>query len=75
MASVTTIQVPKKVLNELKSIKEYPKQPYSELLAKMVKVFKEAKKTSQYDEFLHRIQQYKMKELWDNKYDEVWDHV
>ena len=75
MAEVTTIQVPKKVLAELRSIKEYPRQSYSELLSKMVKVFKQARKHGQYDEFLHRIQQYKMRELWDNKYDEVWDHV
>jgi hypothetical protein len=27
------------------------------------------KKRKQYDEFLHRIQQPKMKELWDNKED------
>jgi hypothetical protein len=26
-----------------------------------------------YSELLHKIQQEKMKELWDNKEDEVWD--
>jgi len=29
----------------------------------------------QYDEFLHRIQQPKMKELWENKEDCDWDNV
>ncbi len=28
---------------------------------------------NQYDEFLHKIQQPKMKEIWDNKEDEIWD--
>ena len=28
---------------------------------------------NQYDEFLHKIQQPKMKELWDNKKDVVWE--
>lgn len=31
-----------------------------------------AKKKKQYDEFLHKIQQEKMKELWDNEEDEAW---
>ena len=25
------------------------------------------------DKFLHEIQKPKMKELWDNEYDEIWD--
>ena len=28
-----------------------------------------------YDEFLHKIQQEKMKELWDNKSDEEWENA
>jgi len=41
----------------------------------MIKVFKNVKKKNQYDEFLHKIQQVKMKELWDNKDDEVWENA
>jgi hypothetical protein len=29
----------------------------------------------QYDEFLHKIQQTKMKELWDNDEDEAWKNA
>lgn len=29
--------------------------------------------TNQYDKFLHKIQQAKMKELWDNEEDEAWE--
>ena len=31
-----------------------------------------SQKKNSYDEFLHKIQQAKMKELWDNKEDEAW---
>jgi len=36
---------------------------------------KESKNTRQYDEFIHKIQQAKMKELWDNTEDEAWEHA
>ncbi len=75
LSNTTTIQVSKELLRELKAVKEYPRQSYSELLLKLVRTFKKAKRPSQYDEFLFKIQQEKMKELWDNKYDEVWEHV
>ena len=29
----------------------------------------------QYDEFLHKIQQEKMKEIWDNEEDEAWENI
>lgn len=41
----------------------------------MIKVFKTVKKANQYDEFLHKIQQAKMNELWNNKEDEAWERV
>ena len=67
MLNVSTIQLEKGVIEQLKKAKEYPRQTYNELLQKMSKVFIEAKKSNQYDEFLHKIQQHKMKELWNNK--------
>ena len=73
MADVTTIQVRKDILTKLKKAKEYPRQSYNELLENMTKIFITLKERNQYDEFLHKIQQPKMKELWDNKDDEAWD--
>ena len=61
--------------NSLKEVREYPRQTYNELLKHMVQVFKEVKKRNQYDEFLHKIQKTKMKELWDNKEDEAWENA
>ena len=73
MSKVTTIQLPKEVLSQLKSVKKYPRQSYAELISEMVDTFKQTKRKNQYDEFLHSIQQRKMKELWDNKEDEAWE--
>jgi hypothetical protein len=75
MSSVTTIQIDKTIIESLKKVKEYPRQTYNELISKMIDVYKTAKSRNQYDEFLHKIQQAKMKELWDNKEDEAWEHV
>ena len=75
MVNVSTIQLKKSVIEDLKKAKEYPRQTYNELLEKMSKIFIALKERNQYDEFLHRIQQPKMKELWNNKEDEAWENV
>ena len=71
----TTIQLRKSVVRDLKKAKEYPRQTYNELLERMARVFTKAKQNNQYDEFLHKIQQSKMKELWDNKEDDAWENA
>ncbi|MBS3151806.1 hypothetical protein J4230_00185 [Candidatus Woesearchaeota archaeon] len=75
MAEVTTIQLDKSILENLKKSKEYPRQSYNELIVHMLEIFKNIKSKNQYDEFLHKIQQQKMRELWDNEKDEVWNNV
>ncbi len=71
----TTIQLEKPILESLKETKEYPRQTYNELIKHMIQIFQTLKKKNQYDKFLHKIQQAKMKELWDNKEDEAWEHA
>ena len=71
----TTIQLNKSLVNSLKEIREYPRQTYGELIENMIKIVGQIKKKNQYDEFLHKIQQVKMKELWDNKEDEGWENA
>jgi len=73
--NITTVQLDKSLVNNLKEIKEYPRQTYNELISRMIEIFKSIKKKSQYDEFLHKIQQQKMKELWDNREDEAWENA
>ena len=57
----------------MKEVKEYPRQTYNELLKHMINILKGVKERNQYDEFLHKIQHPKMKEIWDNKSDEEWE--
>ena len=75
MAEESTILLDKKTIEMLKQAKEHPRQTYNELLEKMANLFTRMKERNQYDEFLHKIQQEKMKELWDNKADEVWENA
>ena len=72
---LTTIQLTKIVVQELKNIRKYPRETYNETILNLIKTSKESKKRKQYDEFLHTIQQAKMKELWDNDEDEAWENV
>ena len=39
----------------------------------MISNYLNARKRNQYDKFLNKIQQPKMKELWDNKDDEAFE--
>ena len=71
----TTIQLKKSIVTELKSIRKYPRETYNEIISDLIKLAKESKNRRQYDEFLHNIQQAKMKELWDNTEDEAWEHA
>ena len=73
MSNMTTIQLDKSVVNALKKIRENPRQTYNELIKHMIEIFTNVKKKNQYDEFLHKIQQKKMNELWHNKEDEAWE--
>jgi len=75
MTKTTTIQLERNVVKELREVKEYPEQTYNALIQKMIETFKQVKERDQYDKFLHHIQKQKMKELWDNKEDEEWEHA
>ena len=75
MADESTILLNRKVIEKLKNTREHPRQTYNEIIEKMIDIFIKVKKSNQYDEFLHKIQQEKMKEIWDNKDDEAWENV
>lgn len=75
MDDVTTIQLKKSVVAELRKIKKYPRETYDEVISELVKNTKNRNKVRQYDEFLHKIQQAKMKQLWDNTDDEAWENA
>ncbi len=73
MTKQSTILIDKEIIEKLKFAKEHSRETYNELLKRMLNVFVNLKTKNQYDEFLHKIQQTKMKELWDNKEDEIWE--
>ncbi len=75
MRDVTTIQLERSVVQALKELKKYPRETYNDLIQRLIQLAKSVKMANQYDEFLHKIQQSKMRELWDNKYDEEWDNA
>jgi hypothetical protein len=75
MAEDSTVLLKKEVIELLKKAKDNDRQTYNELLEKMAKTFIMLKQRNQYDEFLHKIQQPKMKEIWDNKEDEFWENA
>ncbi len=75
MTHISTIQLDSGVIAQLKKAREYPTQTYNELIRRMAKLLIALKKRNQYDEFLHKIQQPKMKELWGNKEDEAWENA
>lgn len=75
MKETTTLQIEKKTLELLKEVKDHPRQTYNELISKMIEIYKRFKSNNQYDEFIHKIQQIKMRELWDNKEDEEWENI
>lgn len=75
MSETTTVQLDKSIVKALKGVKEYPRQTYNEVIMQLIDITKKAKIKNQYDEFLHKIQQPKMRELWDNKDDEIWENA
>ncbi len=68
--SYTTIQIKKETKEKLSKLKPYSGATYEEIIAGLIEIAN-GRNGRQYDEFLHRIQQGKMKELWDNKEDEA----
>ena len=75
MKEQSTILLDKEIIKMLKQAREHPRQTYNELIEKMVFIFLKLRERNQYDEFMHKIQQPKMKELWDNKKDIAWENA
>ena len=71
----TTVQLKKSTVRELKSIRKYPRETYNETISNLLQLAKENRTRRQCDEFLHKIQQAKMKELWGNTEDEAGEHA
>ncbi len=75
MGDLTTIQIRKSTSRSLKETMIYRRETYDEAIVRLVGLFNSVERKNQYDEFLHKVQQRKMRELWDNEDDEEWDNV
>ena len=75
MSDDTIIRLKKSVVKELKAIRRYPRGTYNETIMTLIKIAKESERRGQYDEFLQKIQQPKMDELWDTQEDEDWENA
>ena len=73
MSLITTIQIKKETAQLLKANKDHSRESYDDIINKLLIFYENAKTRNQYDEFLHKIQQMKMRELWDNEEDDAWD--
>ena len=58
---ITTIQLKKSVVEALKEIKKYPRETYNETILGLIALAHERK---EFDLFVQKAQEYKMKELW-----------
>ncbi len=71
--SKTTIQIDSELKGLLESLKIHPREPYSDVIARLISL-----KSESAEEFLKtidKVQREKMRELWDNEDDEVWNNV
>ena len=75
MKESSTVLLNKRIIEMLKKAKDNPRQTYNEILEKAVGLYLKVKGRDQYDKFLHEVQKPKMQEIWDNKYDEIWEQA
>ena len=71
--SKTTIQVDTEIKNQLENLKIHPREPYSDVIARLLQICEDSKE--EYQKLVHRTQEQKMREVWDNKEDSAWDTI
>lgn len=72
---VTTIQLKKSLVKVLNGMKNYERETYSELVQGLIDFVKSDARKKEYADFIKLSQEKKMKDLWNNKEDEVWGSV
>ncbi len=71
-SEITTIRIERSVLNELKKIKRYPRETYSETILNLIKNAEEAKELGI---FLQKAQEERMKKLWEEGDYSGWERA
>jgi predicted CopG family antitoxin len=71
--SKTTIQIDTELKALLEQLKVHPREPYSDVIARLISLKSES--AEEFLKTLDKVQKEKMRELWDNEADEVWNNV
>ena len=69
---VTTIQIQRSVLEELKRVKRYQRETYSETILNLIK---NADETRELGTFVQKAQEERMKELWEEGDYSWWERA
>lgn len=72
MNDFTTVQLDKSIVKALKRIKKYPRETYNEVIHDLIKT---SEGVTEYDKFLHKAQQAKMRELWGEGDYRAWENA
>ena len=71
-SEITTIQIERSVLNELKRVKRHPRETYSETILNLIKIVEE---TKEFGTFVQKAQEERMKKLWEEGDYSGWEHA
>ncbi len=71
--SKTTIQIDSELKAMLERLKIHPREPYSDVIARLLSLNLESAEETL--KTVNMVQKEKMRELWNNEDDEVWNNV
>ncbi len=71
--SKTTIQIDSELKEMLERLKIHPREPYSDVISRLLSLNSES--AEEILKIANMVQREKMRELWDNEDDEVWNNV
>ena len=69
---ITTIQLRRSVVQALKEIKKYPRETYNETILGLIR---DAQENREFDAFVQKAQESKMKELWEEGDYSGWENA
>ncbi len=69
---IIAIKLKKSVVKALKDIRKYPRETYNETVMNLIR---DARDRSEFDSFVQKAQEIKMKELWEEGDYSGWEHA
>jgi hypothetical protein len=71
-SGITTIQLDRSVVDELKKFKRYRRETYSEIILNLIESVRE---NGEFETFVQKAQEERMKELWGEGGYSGWEHA